>query len=91
MIFPTLYAGVVGIFVIVHLAYRVYTGKTPIPQNRRQAQSVALRESVAGIPLILGLVGTFYLIVTNQLNLIPPVALPSLVLWLILRFFFTRK
>lgn len=86
-----LWATLVGVCIIIYMCYQFYTGKLTIPRDAMEARSAVVREIIVATPLVLGATGIFYLLATHRLTYITPLVVPSLILWLLLRFLLRRK
>jgi len=86
-----LWATLVGMSIIVYTCYQFYSGKFVAPRDAVEARSIVLREIIVVTPLLLGTIVIFYFLATDRLTYITPVVVPSLVLWLLLRFLLKHK
>ena len=86
---PILFALAVSMFLLLLGSYHLYTGKrAQIPQS--SALRIAIREVIATIPLVLGVIATFYFLSASRFQYILPVLVASLGLWLLLRMFLRK-
>lgn len=91
--FPMLVTFGIGMSIFIYLCYQVYTGKipqSPTEEQKPHFRAMAVRECIATIPLLFGAIATFYLLATNQIGYISVVLMPSLAMWLLLRFLLGR-
>ena len=94
LLIPNLFALMVALPIIIYVCYQVYIGKIPEHppvEHKAYYRAIAIRDSIAAIPLFLSTLAIFYFLGTSQFHYILPVLIPSIFLWFILRFLLRRN
>ena len=90
VIVGVVWASVVTISVSGYMCFLLYSGKIYLPTHARDAKPFALKEIIASLPLLLGVIMMFYFLAHNEIANISKVLGAALILWLLLRFLLGR-
>jgi len=87
----TAFATLIGLLIIVRTCYQFYSGTLMIPQDQMEARRFVWRHVLIGLPLLLGGIIIFYLLVTEGLKHITEVSIATIGFWLFVRFLLREK
>lgn len=89
------FAFLIGMAIVLYIFHREYSGKENhfLPRDAQGSydRTAALREVIATIPLLPGIVVALYFLATLQFSYVVVVLMASLGLWQLLRFLLRRK